>query len=198
MNDLQKEAVAKKMFELRRVLLSGKIDRTSIDKVIRELVELDFTSNEPILLLIDSRGGDLDEVFHLQDLIGSLKAPVDCLVVREAFSAALTTVQICRFRYALPNARLFAHESKHTFDIPVTTNEFLQEGLEAIGRQLRAQLKRKMELFMSRTSLSEKQCEQLFQVGGGFDVMLGAQRAKDLHLIDSLVLNFKLWEKFSP
>jgi len=80
----------------RRVLVNGKLDEDSLKKTALELLKLDYQSNEPITLMIESCGGEVVPTQQLEDIMSALNSPVDALIIGDCASMDIDLVQMCR------------------------------------------------------------------------------------------------------
>jgi ATP-dependent Clp protease protease subunit len=110
------EAGAASMFlrllKTRTILISGPIDKAVADKVMRQLLILDQESEEPILVVVNSPGGDADAGLAIFDMLRFVKSPVRTLAAGLAASAAALIMLAADkgHRYSLPNARFLIHQ----------------------------------------------------------------------------------------
>ncbi len=65
---------------------------------------------DPILLLVNSGGGNLTDGFAMVDLIRASKAPVHSLVAGQCSSAATFFTCVCVKRYSFPHSFFLIHE----------------------------------------------------------------------------------------
>ncbi|SLM17851.1 ATP-dependent Clp protease proteolytic subunit 2 (fragment) [uncultured spirochete] len=82
------EPLSERFLKTRTVLLVGEVDKDLSEKVVRQLLLLDSISDEPIMLLIDSPGGDVYAGFSIFDVIRFIKAPVRIVGIGLVASAA--------------------------------------------------------------------------------------------------------------
>jgi ATP-dependent Clp protease protease subunit len=72
------------------------------------LIALDSVSNQPVKLIIDSPGGELDAAFMLYDTIRMMKSPVYTMG-RICCSAAVILLAAGKKRYLLPHSKVMIH-----------------------------------------------------------------------------------------
>jgi ATP-dependent Clp protease protease subunit len=72
----------------RQIFLTGKIDEKLADKLIKEMIALDILANTPILLWINSRGGEVASGFAIVDCIKGLRSPLITAINGRACSMA--------------------------------------------------------------------------------------------------------------
>ena len=96
---------------LRKIYLGNDFSPKVLTKVSNRLIQLDAFNHEPIVLEIDSNGGDFQSAHELAMLIQKLDAPVYGLVVGNCYSSAFHILQACHLRLALPMASLAFHNN---------------------------------------------------------------------------------------
>ena len=84
----QEDALAERFLKTRTILLSGEIDKESGERFIRQLLLLESLSSDPITVLIDSPGGDVDAGYAIFDMIRFVSAPVRIIGMGLVASAA--------------------------------------------------------------------------------------------------------------
>ncbi len=104
--------LSEKFMKTRTILLSGEIDKSLAERVIRQLLVLEADSEEPIKLMIDSPGGDADAGYAIFDMIRFVKAPVWIIGMGLVASAgALVLLAAPRERrLGLPNSHYLIHQ----------------------------------------------------------------------------------------
>ncbi len=106
------DALAERFLKTRTVLLSGEIDKESSERFIRQLLLLEALGNDPINVLIDSPGGDVDAGYAIFDMIRFVAAPVKIVgmgLVASAAALVLLAVPKDR-RLGLPNSHYLIHQ----------------------------------------------------------------------------------------
>ncbi|MGO8692113.1 MAG: ATP-dependent Clp protease proteolytic subunit [Rectinemataceae bacterium] len=106
------EALAERFLKTRTILLTGEIDKEQGERFIRQLLLLESLSVDPITILIDSPGGDVDAGFAIFDMIRFVKAPVRILGMGlVASAAALVLLAVPKeSRLGLPNSHYLIHQ----------------------------------------------------------------------------------------
>ena len=101
-----------KFLETRTILLSGTVDKELAERVIRQLLILEQRGAEPIKVMIDSPGGDVDAGFAIFDMARFIKAPVWMIgmgLVASAGALILLSAPKER-RIGLPNSHYLIHQ----------------------------------------------------------------------------------------
>ncbi len=106
------DPLAHKFLKTRQILLSGEINKSLAEKIVRQLLVLEADSDEPIKIFIDSPGGDADAGYAIFDMIRFIKAPVHTIgmgLVASAGSIILLAAPKER-RFGLPNSHYLIHQ----------------------------------------------------------------------------------------
>lgn len=101
-----------KFLETRTILLSGTVDKELAERVIRQFLILEQRGAEPIKVMIDSPGGDVDAGFAIFDMARFIKAPVWMIgmgLVASAGALILLSAPKER-RIGLPNSHYLIHQ----------------------------------------------------------------------------------------
>jgi ATP-dependent Clp protease protease subunit len=103
---------ADKFLKTRTILLSGEVDKALAEKVIRQLLILEAESDEPIKIMIDSPGGDVDAGYAIFDMIRFVKPKVITVGMGLVASAgALILLASPKDdRVGLPNSHYLIHQ----------------------------------------------------------------------------------------
>ena len=125
----------------RTVSLAREISGATASAVCKKIEKLNSLSVEPILLTIDSKGGDAEAGLKIYGAISVSSAPVIGLVLKEAWSSALIVLQACQRRLAKRAATLKIHNVSRNFDLSVTVGDDLNLVLEKHIRQVTTYLK---------------------------------------------------------
>lgn len=108
----QEDALAERFLKTRTILLSGEVNKETSERFIRQLLLLESLSSEPITVLIDSPGGDVDAGYAIFDMIRFVAAPVRIVgmgLVASAAALILLAVPKER-RLGLPNSHYLIHQ----------------------------------------------------------------------------------------
>lgn len=106
------EFLTEKLLQTRTILLSGAVDKELAKKVINQLLVLEAISSEPIKIMIDSPGGDVDAGYAIFDMVRFIKPEVTMIgmgLVASAAALILLAVPANR-RFGLPNSRYLIHQ----------------------------------------------------------------------------------------
>jgi ATP-dependent Clp protease, protease subunit len=108
----QEDALAERFLKTRTILLSGEIDKESGERFIRQLLLLESLSADPVSVLIDSPGGDVDAGYAIFDMIRFVSTPVRIIGMGlVASAAALVLLAVPKeSRLGLPNSHYLIHQ----------------------------------------------------------------------------------------
>lgn len=119
MNESEKEkkeaenpSLSEKFLKTRTILLSGEINKESADRFIKDLLILENENPDPVKVLINSPGGDVDAGFAIYDMIRFVSCPVTIIgigLVASAAALVLLAVPAER-RLALENSSYLIHQ----------------------------------------------------------------------------------------
>lgn len=103
---------SEKFLKTRTILLSGEVNKPLAERVIRQLLLLEAESSDPIKVMIDSPGGDVNAGYAIFDMIRFVNAPVYTVGMGLVASAgALILLAAPRERrIGLPNSAYLIHQ----------------------------------------------------------------------------------------
>lgn len=106
------DVLVEKFLETRTILLCGPVDKELAERVIRQLLILEQRGTDPIKVMIDSPGGDVDAGFAIFDMARFIKAPVWMIGIGLVASAgALILLSAPKERrIGLPNSHYLIHQ----------------------------------------------------------------------------------------
>jgi ATP-dependent Clp protease protease subunit len=94
-------------FDQRVVALVGELTDTAATRLATELMALDATGDDPVVLRVDCSGGTLDAAFTLMDTIDLLGVPVHARCVGRVAGVGVGVIAVASRRSATPHARFF-------------------------------------------------------------------------------------------
>lgn len=95
----------------RIVRLRDYFTKEDVEKLEGRMRKFEKEDDEPIVLLIDSNGGDRVPATHLRQVIKGLSVPVYGLVIGRCYSAAFYVLQACHKRIAREGTNLLFHNN---------------------------------------------------------------------------------------
>ncbi|HXZ61104.1 MAG TPA: ATP-dependent Clp protease proteolytic subunit [Acidimicrobiales bacterium] len=99
------DALARRLGDLRVVLLHGALDDLSATRVSAELMTLDADGDDPVTLRVDCGEAALAPALTLMDVIELMGVPVHALCLGQVAGGAIGVVAVCSYRSALPSTR---------------------------------------------------------------------------------------------
>lgn len=132
-NPVGTPALMAKFLEARTVLIFGGIDQKLAERVATQLLYLDFISNDPIKILVNSPGGHVESGDTIHDLISYIKSPVAVIGtgwVASAGTHIFLGAPVER-RFCLPNTRFLIHQPSggaggRAVDIEIQAKEIIK------------------------------------------------------------------------
>lgn len=172
------DPLAHKFLKTRQILLSGEINKSLAEKIVRQLLVLEADSDEPIKIFIDSPGGDADAGYAIFDMIRFIKAPVYTIgmgLVASAGSIILLASPKER-RFGLPNSHYLIHQ-------PLSGIKGVATEIEIHALELEKLRVRINEMISAETGKSVEQVSK----DTDRDFWMGAKEAFEYGLISKVV-----------
>jgi len=169
-----------RMLKTRTILLSGEVNKTLAERVVRQLLLLEAESDDPIKVFIDSPGGDADAGFAILDMIRFVKPRVFTIGMGLVASAgALILLSAPKEqRLGLPNSHYLIHQ-------PLSGMRGVAADIEIHAREIERMRARINELISSETGKPLKQVEK----DTDRDFWMNSSEACDYGLITRIVTN---------
>ena len=167
-----------KMLKTRSILLAGEVNKPLAERVVRSLLVLEATSDEPIKVFIDSPGGDVDAGYAIFDMIRFVNAPVWTIgmgLVASAGALILLAAPAER-RVGLPNSHYLIHQ-------PLSGMRGVATDIEIHAKEIERARERINKLIAEETG---KPLDQVSR-DTDRDYWLNADEAKDYNLISRVV-----------
>lgn len=181
----------------RRVLISGGLNKKTLRKTSLELVKLDYQSSEPILIILESDGGDVVATQQFADVISMINSPIDVIGMGDCCSMAVDLIQMCRTRMLLPSARILVHYIRNSQPWIGDDPDRLEIDVKYFMDLLRENREQRFALYEKRTGLSREKLIEIFRHGEIHDACFSAKQALELGLIDEIVTDFKFFPRKS-
>ena len=104
--------LTQRFLKTRTILISGEIDKTLAERVVKHLILLEAEDDQPIRVFIDSPGGDADAGFALFDMIRFVKPEVYIVGMGLVASAAalILLASPAKFRVGFVNSSYLIHQ----------------------------------------------------------------------------------------
>ncbi len=167
-----------KLLKTRTVLLSGEINKTLAERVIRQLLLLEDAGDDPIRVFIDSPGGDADAGYAVFDMMRFVKPDVYTIgmgLVASAGAIILLASPQDR-RIGLPNSHYLIHQPLSGIRGVATEIEIHAKELEKLRLKIN-------KLISEETGMDEAQVEK----DTDRDFWMNAEEAKEYGLISSII-----------
>ncbi len=106
------DVLAERLLETRTILLSGQVNKELAERVVRQLLLLEAKNSDPIKIMIDSPGGDVDAGYAIFDMARFVKPEVWMVgmgLVASAGALILLAAPKER-RVAFPNSHYLIHQ----------------------------------------------------------------------------------------
>lgn len=182
-------SITDRLLECRTVTLVGEITAESCSQTIDKLTHLQFLSpTDPVKLLINSAGGDIDAAVILCDFMDHvLTVPIHGMVVGECSSAATFILLSCSVRKATPHSSFVIH-SGTTGGVEFKMDKMTPKNLEDLLNETTTVARLVTELYVRKLNLPEEKIDVLLERGDQrFNSSLTAQEAKEIGLITEIV-----------
>ena len=127
-----------KILKTRNILLSGEINKSLGERIIRQLILLEDQGDDPIKVFIDSPGGDADAGFAIFDMMRFVKPEVIIIGMGLVASAAAIILLAApkERRIALPNSHYLIHQPLSGMRGVATEIEIHAKELDKLRRKI--------------------------------------------------------------
>jgi len=127
-----------KILKTRNILLSGEINKSLGERIIRQLILLEDQGDESIKVFIDSPGGDADAGFAIFDMMRFIKPEVIIIGMGLVASAAAIILLAApkERRIALPNSHYLIHQPLSGMRGVATEIEIHAKELDKLRRKI--------------------------------------------------------------
>jgi len=163
----------------RRILLIDReISEDSCSELIGRIILLDMAKiKKPIILLINSYGGDLHAALGLTYVMKKTVSPIITACIGVAQSAASCILAAGNQRYSVPNSEIMIHQQWNYYERTLKYDELVNE----VGANQKS-YKQLIDFYINNTKIKKTQLEKLLKK----DTYLTAQDALELGIIDSI------------
>lgn len=174
----EQEVLFQKLLKTRTILLSGEVNKPLAERVIRQLLILESTGEEPIKVFIDSPGGDADAGFAIFDMMRFVRPQVVTVGMGLVASAAAIILLASpkEHRIGLPNSHYLIHQ-------PLSGIRGVATEIEIHARELEKLRVRINKLIAEETGVDIEQVEK----DTDRDFWMGAAEAMGYGLISRIV-----------
>jgi len=175
-------ALLARILRTRPILLSGEVNKSLAERVIRQLILLEAESEEPIRVFIDTPGGDADAGYAIFDMMRFVKPQVTTIgmgLVASAGAIILLAAPRER-RLGLPNSHYLIHQ-------PLSGMRGVATEIEIHARELDRLRRRINKLISEQTGQALEKVEK----DTDRDYWMGAEEAQGYGLIARIVSHRK-------
>ena len=167
-----------KMLRTRTILLSGEINKPLAERVVRQLVLLEDSGDEPIKVFIDSPGGDADAGFAILDMMRFVKPDVHTIGMGLVASAGALILLASpkEHRLGLPNSHYLIHQ-------PLSGMRGVATDIEIHAKEIERMRERINRLISEETGKPYEQVEK----DTDRDFWMNSDEAKEYGLISRIV-----------
>jgi len=171
----------------RSIYLFDPIFPLTSENLIRDLLEMNSESQEPINIFINSPGGYVTDALGIVDVMKAIKSPINTIVLGRAASAASLIATCGGKRYISANSEVMIHETAmQGFGYIDTRNEKFAKAL----KRLEAMNNRVNTIYAKQT---KKTLDQINKVmGTKDDIFMTAQEAISFGLVDAILTEDEL------
>ncbi len=160
----------------RKIFLEGEINEAKACDFVKQILFLSREGEEPIQLLINSPGGDMNAGLLMYDVVQSGRVPVETICLGRAYSmAAVLFASGTGGRYMMPHSELMLHEP--LLGTRVGGNS---SSIRSISDSLIKAKKKMNEILARHTGKTEKEIEK----ATGYDHYFSVQESIAFGLCD--------------
>ena len=194
------------MAKKRILSINGSIDNGSLAALKEKMLYMAETSENPIFVVIDSNGGNLDEVWGFCDTIPMITNVVIGLVIGKCYSAAFAILQACDLRLATPGSRFMPHHiiMRPSFSL-YETDKKIKDKFDRLLSALRQNQKYLEKIVVRRSGLKPSVVKKVYNEGDSLEKVMNIREALDMNFVDNVVSSIselksktKSAKKFSP
>ncbi len=111
-NERAGDMLVQKMLKTRTILVSGEINKSLAERVVRQLFLLEDAGDDPVRVFIDSPGGDADAGYAIFDMLRFITPPVYTVGMGLVASAGALILLAAEkeHRFGLPNSHYLIHQ----------------------------------------------------------------------------------------
>ncbi len=140
----EQDVLLQKLLKTRTIILSGEINKELAERIVKQLIILEESGDEPIKVFIDTPGGDADAGFAIFDMIRFIKPEVFTVGMGLVASAGAIVLlaAVKERRVGLPNSHYLIHQ-------PLSGMRGVATEIEIHARELE-KMRRRINLLISK------------------------------------------------
>lgn len=173
------------MLRTRRLFIFNDIDQNIVGRLIELIGAMSLAGATDAELVIDSSGGSNEAALHLYDVIKGSGIRFRGLVMAKCMSSAVTVLQACEVRHAMPHARFLVHgltrRLEHVLSADSSLEKIIKMLTEAYDRIKLAESNHKKIIRLRLKD--QKKFDEFYKS----DEVFCAYTALDIGLIDKVV-----------
>ncbi|NGX42271.1 MAG: ATP-dependent Clp protease proteolytic subunit 1 [Chlamydiae bacterium] len=173
------------LLKARRLFISNQVDNRTASEVIRKLWYLEIIDpGKPILFVINSPGGSVDDGFAIWDQIQMISSPVSTLITGLAASMG-SVLSLCADkgkRFASPQSRIMIHQPMIGGVIQGQATD-----LDIQAKEMLKTRKKLVQIYMNATGKDYEAIDRAIDR----DTWMTATEAQEFGLIDEIVNSFE-------
>lgn len=173
------------LFAKRIILIDSEMTDESCSEWIGRIALLDISGKKPIIILVNSYGGDFHGALGLADVIRACACPTITVCTGVAQSGGSIVLTAASKRYAVPNAEIMLHQPWGTYS-ELTAQEVQDES--RVMLRYRDVL---VKYYLSTTKLTKRKIEAFLSK----DTYMNAEDALKCGLIDDIGWHIHAWLK---
>jgi ATP-dependent Clp protease protease subunit len=171
----------------RSIYLFDPIFPWTAENLIRDLLEMNSESQEPINIFINSPGGYVTDALGIVDVMKAIKSPINTIVLGRAASAASLIATCGGKRYISANSEVMIHEAAmQGFGYIDTRDEKFAKAL----KRLDAMNTRVNTIYAKQTGKTLDQINKV--MGTKDDIFMTAEEAISFGLVDAILTEDEL------
>lgn len=190
-SDSESDYIKNRLLEKRIILIDEEFSTKSVGDWVGRILLLDLKPTEikkPIILLINSFGGDSYAGLGMVSIIKKTKNPVYTCVMGTAMSAASIILAAGKRRFAIPGSRVMIHGHYETFQADTTLKP---DEMMIAAEEAKEMIEIDKKFWMEITGLTAAKVMSLLKL----DTYMSAEEALSNKIIDKVGWDIHNWIK---
>lgn len=174
------------LYNKRIIFIDKEITAESSSTWISQIIALDLQNNKPIIILINSTGGDVYSTLAMVDIMESVKSPVYTVATGLAASCAALILACGNKRFATPNSAVMIHQIWTSYE-EIKVKDLIMVEAKELGRIHETFV----DKFVQKTKMDRDKVELIH----GKDSYFSSKQALDAGIIDEIGWKLQEWTK---
>jgi ATP-dependent protease ClpP protease subunit len=189
---MDRKEMKEAMLRKRTLVVFGSVDDRDVEELTVNLARLNLDSDtEPIKILIDSPGGDIEAVLSFLDMLTNIRNEVTTVVTNRCFSAAVSILLAGHKRVGFEHSRFIMHQT--SINRKIILDDFFESNLKEINRR-GLEVRNQIEgWYVSRTKLTLEKVRELRHLGENTGQAITAKMALEFGLIHEITPKYELF-----